>query len=714
MPFTTDRRAITAGLFLATTALTGASHAAEVSATPLVTGVVSDARVTPLASSVPSALSGAADKGAIASGKSLDHVELFLKRPAARQAALDALVAAQTDRSSSSYRQWLTPATLRSEYGPAQADIDATTSWLASEGLKVDSVSPTGMSIAFSGSAAAVNAAFHTALHAFTKNGESHMAALGAPSVPTALVPVVDGVGLSDFLPRPMRTAPSAAKKSAMAAGTVHKVGSSYTMTVSGTTYYAVTPPDFATIYNLTQTRNGFLGASLTGQNETIAVAEQTDIKPADWNTFRSVFGLSGYSGKLSITHPGGCTDPGFTADEGEAALDAEWTSAVAPSAKIVEAACSGGTFGFGVMTSLMNLVEGSSKAVSISVSYGGAETGNSLAFLNAWANINEEAAAEGIPVFVSTGDGASDIADTGATLATNGLNVNGLATNPYVTAVGGTDFGDTVLGLNSTYWSATNATDGGSAKSYVPEIPWDNSCSSEVNYLGVGASGAIANCNKVSPTSAGYIYQNVVGGSGGESLLYAKPSFQTGVTGIPDDGVRDIPDISLFAANGFWNHFYLECMSDTSEGGVPCDFSNPTDFLGSAFGGTSFAAPDFAGIAALISQADGGRIGTVAPRLYELAQLQQANAVLAKSCNADSTGTVSRACLFYDVTVGDNTVACQAGSFDCYTNGASTLGIGVSSTSLSALQPGFPATAGYDLATGLGSVNITNLIVNY
>ena len=427
------------------------------------------------------------------------------------------------------------------------------------------------------------------------------------------------------------------------------------------------------------------------------------------------MFGLSGFKGALSITHPGGCADPGFTGDEGEAALDAEWTSAVAPSATIVEAACGGGTFGFGVMTSLMNLVEGGTTASAISVSYIGDETGNSLAFLDAWTNISEEAAAEGIPVFVSSGDGASDPADTAAPLAVNGLNVNGLATNPYVTAVGGTDFADTAVGLNANYWSSTNATNGGSAKSYIPEIPWDNSCSGEVQYLVAGASGAIANCNKVSPTSADDIYQDVVGGSGGQSLLFAKPSFQSGVAGIVADGVRDIPDISLFAANGLYNHFYLSCMSDAAEGGVPCDFANTADFIGSAAGGTSFAAPDFAGIAALVSQADGGRIGTMAPRLYQLAALQEANAILAKSCNADSTtGTVSRACIFYDVTFGDISAACQKGTFDCYTDAGSKLGVGVLSTSLTKLQPAFPATTGYDLATGLGSVNVTHLIVNY
>ena len=638
-----------------------------------------------------------------------------MKRSATRQAALDALVAGQTDPHSASYRQWLTVAELRDDYGPAPADISAVAQWLAAQGFHVNAISTTGMSIDFSGSAAQVASAFHTELHGFAKAAESYIAPAGTPTIPSALAPVVDGVVLSNFFPRPMRTAMPASQKAAAAAGTVQKVGTSYTMVADGTTFYAVTPSDFATIYDLTQTRNGFLGASLTGQKQTIAVAEQTDINPADWNTFRSTFGLTSYKGTLSLTHPGGCTDPGFTGDEGEAALDAEWTPAVAPSATIVEAACEGGTFGFGVMTSLMNLVEGGTKADSISVSYGGSEQGNGLTFLNAWTNLVEEAAAQGLSVFVSSGDGASDINDTGANLAINGLSANGLATPPYDTAVGGTDFYDTAKGQNSVYWSGTNSTSGGSAKSYVPEIPWDNSCSNAVNYKAAGAAGAIVNCNKEAPTAKGYLYQNVVGGSGGESLLFAKPSFQsTTLPGVPNDGVRDIPDISLFAANGFWNHFYLECMSNTAEGGVPCDFTKPADFLGSAFGGTSFAAPDFAGIAALVAQEDGGRVGNMAPRLYQIAALQFANSVLKKSCLATNGNAVSAACVFYDETVGDNTVACQAGTPNCATNASSTLGIGVLSTSSAVKGAAFPATTGYDLATGLGSVNVTNLIVNY
>ena len=480
---------------------------------------------------------------------------------------------------------------------------------------------------------------------------------------------------------------------------------------MQGTTYFAVTPSDFHTIYD----ENGLFDGSsvvgkVTGKGVTVAVAEQTDIKPADVQNFRSQFGLSGYAGTLSLTHPGGCVDPGFTDDEGEAALDAEWSGAVAPDAAIIEAACSSSETGFGVMTALQNLIELGTPASAISVSYGGSEVGNGIVFLTEWSNLVEEGAAEGISIFVSTGDGAVDIADTLAPLATRGLSVNGLASNIYDTAVGGTDFGDTVVGLNGTFWNSANSTTGGSAKSYVPEIPWDNSCSSYVNWAGAGAAGPLQNCND--PKTSAF-YQDVIGGSGGQSLLFAKPSWQlTSVPGVPKDGVRDLPDISLFAANGLWNHFYLSCMSDANHSGVPCDFTNPDDFFGSASGGTSFAAPDFAGIAALVAELY-GKVGNMAPALYQIAKIQYKNKLLAAQCQTTNF-PANPLCVFHDVAVGDNSVACQAGTPNCYTNSLSTMGIGISSTSTTTQSTAFNAGVGYDLATGLGSVDIPNLLRNF
>ena len=694
------------------------AHAAlaAVPAIPMVTGVVSDASTVSLPASMPTAIAASTDAGAIPAGQQFTHFQLALKRPAARQAALDALVTQQLQPQSPYYHQWLTPAQLSSEYGPAAADIAATTAWLQSHGLTVNSVSPTGMSIDFSGSAASLAAAFHTQMHAYSRNGEPHIGPSAAPAVPAALAPVIGGVTLGNFFPRPQLVHMPQMSAAKVASATVSHVGSSYTATVQGTTFYAVTPSDFATIYNENQAFTGApaLGAKVTGAGQTIVVAEQTDILPADWNTFRSAFKLTGYKGSLSLTHPGGCADPGMTPDESEAALDAEWSGATAPDAKIVEASCAGTQTTFGVMTTLQNLVELGTPASAISISYGGCEQGNGLSFLQMWENLIEEGASEGISIFVSSGDSAVAGCDpAGSPKATGGLAVNGLASNPYDTAIGGTDFQDTALGQNSRYWSSSNSSSGGSALSYIPEIPWDNDCANSIIWQAKGASGPILDCNKT--PGKGPSVQNVVGGGGGQSLLYAKPDWQSpSLRGVPDDGVRDLPDISLFAANGIWNHFYLYCMSDAKQGGVPCNYSNANDFLGSAAGGTSFGAPAFAGISALVAQYKGFRVGNVAPRLYQIAALQFGNSVLANSCDSSKGSAISRACVFNDVSKGDNAVSCAAGSPDCFTNANSTKGIGVLSITPSTLNPAFPATAGYDLATGLGTVNVTNLIINY
>ena len=684
-------------------------------AAPLVTGPVSDAVTTTLAASMPAAIASSTDAGALPAGQVLAHMQLLLKRPAARQAALDALVTAQSTPGSASFHQWLTPASLSRDYGPAAGDVATTVSWLQSHGMSVNSISPTGMSIDFTGSIGSVASAFHTQMHAYSFEGEAHMGPQAAPQVPSALAPVISGVTMSNFFPRPLVTRMKPLPASSVATTKVTRVGSSYTATFQGTTYYAVTPSDFATIYDEKEAFTGApaIGAKITGKGQTIVVAERTNINAADWNTFRSTFGLTGYKGTLSFSHPGGCANPGTTPDEGEAALDAEWSSAAAPDANIIEASCADVGITFGVMTTLQNLVELGTPAAAISISYGGCEQGNGLTFLQMWENLIEEGASEGISIFVSSGDSASAGCDpAGAAAAKGGLAVNGLASNPYDTAVGGTDFQDTSLGQNGRYWSTRNSSSGGSALSYVPEIPWDNSCSNTIIDSYYNSGGPIKSCNN---PPAVFADQNTVGGGGGQSLLYAKPSWQSpSLKGVPNDGVRDLPDISLFAANGLWNHFYLFCMSDAAQGGVPCDYTNATDFFGSAAGGTSFAAPAFAGVTALIAQYQGFRVGNVAPRLYQLAQAQYSNSTLLNSCDASRGNQVSRACVFYDVTKGDNSAPCVSGSPNCFSNANSTKGIGVLSVSPNTLSAAFPATQAYDLATGLGTVNVTNLIINY
>ncbi len=670
----------------------------------MVTTNVDDAVTVQVKGEKSPLLARAKDLGEVAAAQTFPHAMLVLKRSPQQQAAFDSLVHDQQVRTSPSYHQWLTPADLR-KYGPDEADVAKVVSWLQSRGLVVNEVSPSAMSIDIGGSAKALAGAFGTSLHTVVlPNGESHVANVTDLTVPAALSPVVSGITLSNFFPKPnvVKAVKPATRKASATSGISPEDD------IGG--YEAVTPQDFNIIYNVNPLLKGTApSGQLTGSGVTVAVIEQTDILAADWHTFRNAFGLNPYKGKLEFQHPG-CTDPGYTGDEGEAALDAEWIGVAAPGATVIEASCAGSALTFGVETSMKGLIEHGTPATVFSVSYGGPEQQSSTAFLAGWSNLMEEASSEGISIFVSSGD--SGVSYDRNAIATDGLAVNGLSTNPYNTTVGGTDFLDTYQGKNSLYWRSSNVSRFSSAKFYVPETPWDNSCAGGLitNYGGYATS--IDSCND--PNNP-FNFQNGVGGSGGESMVYTKPDFQNnGVPGMPADGMRDQPDVSLFASNGFWDHFLVLCMSDPNEGGTTCDYTSVDDTFGNAAGGTSFAAPAFAGIAALIVEKNGGGVGNTAPRLYDLAKTQFTTAPLATQCLSSYGHATSASCVFYPVNYGNIAEPCYATDGDCFSTRFATEGIGVLRNDALPGKDAYPAGKGYSLATGLGSVNVTNLLSAY
>jgi subtilase family serine protease len=242
--------------------------------------------------------------------------------------------------------------------------------------------------------------------------------------------------------------------------------------------------------------------------------------------------------------------------------------------------------------------------------------------------------------------------------------------------------------------------------------MPWDDSCASSILFQYFGYTNGIAFCN----SALGQNWLDVIGGSGAPSFVYSKPSWQTGVVGIPNDGKRDLPDVSLFASNGFWNHAILFCMSDTAEGGAPCDYSVPVDAFFNSAGGTSFTAPQFASIQALINQKAGGRQGNPDPVFYALAKQQwgtasHPNGSELAQCNASEGNAICTSCIFHDVTAGNNDVPCY-GTNNCYD--PSPADYGILSTSNTSPQPAYQAHTGWDFTTGLGSVNVTNLVNNW
>jgi hypothetical protein len=223
-----------------------------------------------------------------------------------------------------------------------------------------------------------------------------------------------------------------------------------------------------------------------------------------------------------------------------------------------------------------------------------------------------------------------------------------------------------------------------------------------------VGGAGGPSNCATGS-SSTRYVANGTCKG-------YAKPAWQA-VYGNPADGVRDQPDVALFASSGFWGHYYPYCFSDPTSGygGAKC-VNNPS--LWSGAGGTSFASPIMAGIQALVDQKKGTTFGNVAPLLYTIGAAEYGASGNA-SCSAEANGGPASSCVFNDTQLGDISSACKkdgTSTFNCDFLSGDTLSVGINTTTNGSLTPSstvgaFPATGGWDFGTGLGSPNAYNLV---
>ena len=643
------------------------------------------------------------DQGAVNDGLQLHRMLLLLQRSPDQEASLEKLLDDQQDKSSTNYHAWLTPQQFGQQFGPADADIQTVTTWLQSRGFQVTNVTAGRTLIEFSGTAGQVRSAFHTEIHNYLVNGEAHTANATDPQISAALAPVVVGpVSLNNF-PITSHIRELGTFQRAKGSNLAQPLGKPL-YTFPGCTpagCFGLGPADFATIYNSAPLLSGT--PKIDGTGQTIAIVGESDIDPTDVTDFQTMFGMTpSFSAANNIIVNG--VDPGKNGSEGESDLDVQWAGAVAPGATIKFVTSQPTETTAGIFLSATYIVENNLAGV-MSESFGGCE--QQIGTLNQFHNsLWQQAAAQGITVLLSAGDGGSagcDNFDTQQT-ATRGLGVSGFASTPYNVAVGGTDFDE--INRWSQFWSSTNTSPSeSSALSYIPEIPWNDSCAQ----LGINGCGASAPNGSL----------NIVAASGGVSTLYPKPSWQSG-TGVPSDGHRDLPDVSLFASNGFDGTFYILCEKDLTNQ-PSCNLNA----LGGTFqgaGGTSASAPAFAGIMALVNQSQ-ATAQNPAPRqgnanyvLYPLFK-KQTGATPAINCN--SSATPSTSCTFYDVTkgnsglptgVGTNSVPCTGGSPNCSTQ----ISNGVLVTPTSSTTEAYTVTTGYDLVTGLGSVNIANLVKNW
>jgi hypothetical protein len=684
---------------------------------------IDDSRRTTLSGNTHPLARAEFDRGAMNDAAPLRSMVLVLQRGPEQEAELQQMIDQQQDKSSSTYHQWLTPESFGSAFGPSDRDLSSVTGWLSAHGFGNIQVNAGRTLIEFSGTAGMVRSALRTSMHRYVVQGEQHFANDSDPQIPVALAPVVAGVAsLNNFVRRPashrvgnFRHDVATNLTTRFSEQVADKVQPAFTINSGGNTFYAVTPYDFAAIYNVSPLWNASTPVDGTGQ--TIAIVGQTDINPADFVNFRKLFSLpigntatSTGTEYLNIIYNG--PNPGVTGDEGEADIDTQWSAAVAKGATIDYVVSEGTETTQGTDLSAMYIVDNNLAPV-MSYSYGQCElflgTSGNAFYKALW----QQAAAQGISVLVASGDTGAAGCDTADDVgASYGLGVNGLGSTPYNISVGGTDFYTPQGG--AAFWSVTNSsTNQASAKGYIPEAPWNESCTNTVFATSRVFSGQTTEqiCNSGVAFADGLL--SVVGGGGGASSCiqsdgsspssckgsYGKPSWQTGA-GVPSDGVRDIPDVSLFAGAGFFGAFYFVCQQSTNTDGKPCNLAAPTyDFAG--YGGTSVATPAFAGILSLINQKTGSRQGNANYVLYNLASQQQKAGT---ACSAIS-GVPAAGCVFNDVTTDTIAMPCFKSSPNCTVTGSADR-YGVLS--------GYNSGAGYDLATGLGSVNAANLINNW
>lgn len=553
------------GLLIVAVGGTGLAHAAEgqdpapgpLAVPRVLREVRNDERVTVPGSAHPRARAGD-DRGAVDDALRLDQMVLVLQPSAAQEQALAALQQAQHDPASPDYRQWLSPQAFAQRFGLAQADIDAITAWLTQQGFRIDEVSAGGRSIVFSGNARQVREAFGVKLRYYERSDgidrQRHIAHADPVQLPAALAEVVAGIAsLHDFRSEPQHLATPQATY-----GNAHYLAAG----------------DFHTIYNL----KSVLVQGITGSGRTIAVIGRSNIALSDVTQFRNSMALP--SNPPQIVNGG--TAPGFVAgDELESDLDVQWAGAVATQATVKFITTASTTTSDGITLSAQYAVNNNIGDV-ITVSYGLCESLMGVSGVNLFNSLWQQAATQGQTVVVSSGDsGAAGCDVANATTATRGLGVNGMCTSQFSTCVGGTQFNDTAS--PSTWWSGGNDAGSASALSYIPEVAWNES----------GANGGTG------------LYAS----GGGASTRFTKPSWQN-TAGVPADGRRDVPDVSLNASSRVG---YLVTSSDNTG-------RAPTTYV---VGGTSASSPALAGILALVGQKTGYRLGNINPTLYGLANLQ-------------------------------------------------------------------------------------------
>lgn len=639
------------GFWLASSALLVAVPGRCAQSPPRITKVVDPAHVEVLAAHHPLWANAANDAGPAPADLELNQLTLVLARSPQQEQAFEQLLADEQNPASPQFHHWLSAAQVGQRFGPATQDQAAVRAWIESQGLRVNWIAAGGNFIGIAGSAADVNRAFQTQLHYYNVNGTRRLSVASDPMIPQALAPVIMAVrGLYDIQDRPAHLTQMFQSTPQFSNGGSHFIA----------------PGDFATIYNLP--------SDLSGAGVTIGIVGWSFVDSDDIANFRQQTGTSfadpaevvptkfgGVNpGSPYTAQPSSCND--CLAGQEEATLDVVRAASVAQDASVLLVASSSSGASDGIGAAAQYLIQTTPPPAQIvNISFGDCESDAGPSGVAYWNQLFEQAAAEGISVFVSSGDSGASGCDTSFASppdSPKGISPNYICASPYATCVGGTDFNDAAD--PDTYWSQNNGAGLASALSYIPEGGWNEPLTSSSN-LQVAASG------------------------GGVSRYSAIPAWQQGISGIPSaQAGRYTPDISFSAS---CREGYFGCLA-ADGGSCVANASGSYNFV--TFCGTSAAAPGMAGIAALLDQQLGGKPqGNLNPQLYAL----------------QSTAPAA----FHDVTVASSGVSNCTLSLPSLCNNSSAGMAG-----LSGGEPGYLVGTGYDEVTGLGSLNVQAFLGNF
>jgi hypothetical protein len=676
----------------------------------------------------------ATDQGALSGPTTLYGLQLVFQRSVHQEADLENLLEQQHTSGSAVFHHWLKPAQFAARYGASQHDLQSAAAWLQSQGLVVDQVPPSNDRILFHGTVTQINAAFRTEVHQYTFQGTSGFSNAHEISLPHALTGVFHLEGLHTVPLFPRYVLPHARS----GASTNSPLYSPATQ--SGTQPRYLVPDDVQTIYDIKPLYNG----GYTGNGQYIGILGQSNILPylSDIQNFFALTGNSSGNLPQQVLVPGTGSALASSQISGmdlvESDLDVEWAASIAPEASIlyITSGPRGNVLSalrYAIQTPLIH--DGQDVVPVLSMSYSeGCEPMNAPDDFTDDMQLHQQANAQGQTLVFSSGDNGSSGCGAGTvpgqsnpnSYIGSGLAVDYPASSPYVTAAGGTSLvGDRSSsapftpqsGLLAQYWSTTNNTTLGSALSYIPEGAWNDALphvvAGDTYAAEAGGGGGPSELFNASPNLGVFALYGYTGGTlqlpASLSYLAAKPSWQTG-PGVPQDNARDLPDLSLHA-DPDWDAYAIcyeefnfangsltgvpSCASPSqiaASNGKIAPFQGPSGSNGgySIVGGTSAVAPQLAALITLWNQEAGytNGVGNANHLFYQLAQ--------------------SNPLAFHDIVpnssfpgANGNALVCLAGTPSCGPYNGSTTWDVVS---------GFNVTPGYDMATGLGSVDAAAL----